>query len=55
MVGDTWFDLTSEQFGGRELEYSLKWEQLRHDHFLKEEKRARYEALRDLLKEYTNR
>ena len=55
VVGDTWSDLTSEQFGGRELQYSPKWEQLRHDHFLKEEKRARYEALRDLLKEYTNR
>ena len=54
-VGDCEFDLTSEQFGSRELQYSLKWEQMRYEHFKKEEKRARYEALRDLLKGYTNR
>ena len=53
VVGETWFDLTSEQFGGEKLEYSLRWEQTRHEHFMKEEKRARYEALKEMLKEYT--
>ena len=53
VVGETMFDLTSEQFGDKKLQYDLRWEQMRHDHFLKEEKRARYEALRTLLKEYT--
>ena len=52
-VGETVFDLTSEQFRNEKLHYDLKWEQMRYDHFKKEEKRARYEALRSLLKEYT--
>ena len=55
VVGETWFDLTSEQFGSEKLQYDLKWEQLRHDHFLKEEKKARYEALKASLKEYTEK
>ena len=43
---DRVFDLTSEQFGDRKLDYSLKHEQLRHDHFLKPGKRDRYEMLK---------
>ena len=54
-VGETMFDLTSEQFGGTELQYGRRWEQTRHRHFMKEEKKARYEALKSALKEYTNR
>ena len=48
-VGDCVFDLTSEQFGGRELHYSGNPEQLRYEHFRKEEKRQRYEALKEML------
>ena len=44
------FDLTSEQFGGRELDYSLRYEQLRHDHFTQPGKRERYELLKEALK-----
>ena len=44
------FDLTSEQFGDRELDYSLRHEQLRHDHFMQPGKRERYEALKEALK-----
>ena len=54
-VGETVFDLTSEQFGTQKLQYDMKWEQMRHDHFLKEEKKARYEALKAALREYTHR
>lgn len=54
VIGETWFDLTSEQFG-EALQYDLKWEQTRHAHFMKEEKRARYEALKASLKKYTAR
>lgn len=53
VIGDTWFDLTSEQFGGKKLEYNLKWEQTRHSHFMKEEKRARYEMLKAALADRT--
>lgn len=49
-VGDGWvFDLTCEQFGGRALCYENNPEQFREVHFAKEEKRLRYEALRDAL------
>jgi len=44
------FDLTSEQFGGQKLDYTLRHEQLRHDHFLQPGKRERYEALKEALK-----
>lgn len=47
------FDLTSEQFGDRKLDYTLRWEQLRHDHFMKEEKRERYETLKQCLSQCT--
>ncbi len=50
-VGDCVFDLTSEQFGDRKLDYSLRHEQLRHDHFMKPGKRERYEALKEALKQ----
>ena len=43
------FDLTSEQFGGRELSYTDCPEQTRDVHFAKEEKRLRYELLRARL------
>ena len=44
------FDLTSEQFRGKELDYTLRTEQLRHDHFTHPGKRERYEALKAALK-----
>ena len=47
------FDLTSEQFEGRKLVYEKNPEQLRYEHFRKEEKRQRYEQLRAALKAYT--
>ena len=50
-IGDCVFDLTSEQFGDRELDYTLRYEQLRHDHFMKPGKRERYEALKEALKQ----
>ena len=43
------FDLTSEQFGNRVLCYENNPEQFRDRHFAKEEKRLRYEKLRDAL------
>ena len=52
-VGDCVFDLTSEQFGDRKLTYTDHPEQLREEHFRKEEKRQRYERLKAGLKTYT--
>ena len=49
-VGSCVFDLTSEQFGDQQLDYALKHEQLRHDHFMHPGKRERYEALKEALK-----
>lgn len=43
------FDLTSEQFGDRQLCYENCPEQFREVHFAKDEKRRRYEALRSAL------
>lgn len=40
------FDLTSEQFGSKELDYDHVVPQTREDHFRKIEKRDRYELLR---------
>ena len=45
------FDLTSEQFGDRVLDYTNRTEQLREKHFAKDEKRLRYEYLRRKLVE----
>ena len=50
-AGDRVFDLTSEQFGDRKLDYTLRHEQFRHDHFMKPGKRERYEALKESLKQ----
>ena len=49
------FDLTSEQFGDRALDYSHCPEQFREAHFSREEKRQRYEKLRGLLLEEQER
>ena len=49
VVGDRVFDLTSEQFGDEVLCYAGNPEQFRAVHFAKEEKRLRYEALRQAL------
>ena len=43
------FDLTSEQFGDTVLDYADCPEQRRESHFARDEKRARYELLRDRL------
>ena len=46
------FDLTSEQFGDEKLDYENNTVQDRKLHFIKEEKRLRYEYLCKELKEY---
>ncbi len=48
------FDLTSEQFGEEILDYSDCPEQFRDVHFQKEEKRLRYEVLKERLSEVVN-
>ncbi len=50
VVDDCVFDLTSEQFGDRVLEYKLENEQSRDVHFAKDEKKLRYEFLKAGLK-----
>lgn len=49
VVGNCVFDLTSEQFGDEKLCYENNPEQFREVHFAKEEKRLRYEKLKELL------
>ena len=49
VVGDCVFDLTSEQFGDFRLNYDDCPEQTRETHFSKEEKKRRYELLRERL------
>ena len=49
VVGDVVFDLTSEQFRGKPLNYQGNPLQLREVHFAREEKRLRYESLRASL------
>jgi len=44
------FDLTSEQFGDEKLCYENNPEQFREVHFSREEKRKRYEYLREQLR-----
>lgn len=44
------FDLTSEQFGNQQLDYTLRYEQAREEHFAQPGKRGRYEALKEALK-----
>ena len=48
-VGDCVFDLTSEQFGERKLNYDDCPEQERSIHFAKKEKKERYEKLKAAL------
>lgn len=50
VIGDCCFDLTSEQFGDEILVYENNPEQFREVHFAKEEKRKRYEYLKEALK-----
>jgi len=50
VVGECVFDLTSEQFGGEVLGYEDNPEQFREVHFAKEEKRLRYEKLKEELR-----
>ena len=49
VVKNCLFDLTSEQFGDEVLNYTNNPEQSREIHFAKEEKRLRYEFLKDQL------
>ena len=49
VVGDCVFDLTSEQFGDQKLDYDNCPEQERSVHFMKTEKRERYEKLKAAL------
>ena len=53
VIGDCVFDLTSEQFGDEKLCYEGNPVQFRDIHFAKEEKRLRYEYLKQKLKEFT--
>lgn len=48
-VGSSIFDLTSEQFGDTVLDYGNYVLESREEHFAKEEKRLRYEALKSSL------
>ena len=48
-IGDCVFDLTSEQFGNKELDYSACPEQFREIHFAKDEKLKRYQQLKERL------
>ncbi len=50
VVGDCVFDLTSEQFGEEVLSYEDNPKQSREVHFAKEEKRLRYEYLKEALR-----
>ena len=54
VIGDCVFDLTSEQFGDEILCYENNPQQTREVHFAKEEKRLRYEALKENLRRYLN-
>lgn len=54
VVGDKKFDLTSEQFGDEVLCYDDNPIQTREVHFAKEEKRLRYEYLKNELLKATN-
>lgn len=51
-IGDCRFDLTSEQFGDEVLNYDNNPEQFRETHFSKEEKRLRYEYLKEALTKF---
>ena len=53
VVDDCIFDLTSEQFGDEKLDYTDNPEQFREVHFAREEKRLRYEYLKNELMKKT--
>ena len=54
VVGDSKFDLTSEQFGGKILDYNSNLLQTREEHFKKNPgKEDRYNLLREGLKKLT--
>lgn len=55
VVGDCVFDLTSEQFTDRTLCYRDNPEQFRDVHFIKAEKKARYEYLKRALADWCGR
>ncbi len=55
VIGNAKYDLTSEQFGEEVLDYTNNPEQFREVHFAKEEKRLRYESLKQRLKDYLER
>ena len=55
VVGNSKFDLTSEQFKGIKLDYSDNYPQTRKEHFKKEEKYERYLLLKKNLIEYLNK
>lgn len=48
-IGDVEFDLTSEQFGDKHLDYQSAIPQRREDHFAKKEKSERYKILKAAL------
>ena len=52
VVGGKIFDITSEQFGDEKLVYTLEYPQTRESHFASEEKKQRYELLRNELRKY---
>ena len=52
VVGSCVFDLTSEQFKDEKLTYGDDPEQSRDEHFKKDEKKLRYDFLKDRLKKY---
>ncbi len=51
-VGECTFDITSEQFGDADLNYTEDYEQLREIQFADAGKRERYELLKKLLQDY---
>lgn len=50
VAGGCAFDLTSEQFGKAQPDYSRSVEQMRYEHFRKPGKRERYEMLKEALR-----
>ena len=52
VIGGKLFDITSEQFGDEKLVYTLEYPQTRESHFASEEKKQRYELLRNELRKY---
>ena len=55
VVDGKMFDLTSEQFGEEKLEYTLEYSQSREEHFASEEKKQRYEFLKEELGKYSQK